>query len=47
MASKYVKRARELGFLGYPERAGLAGAHVAKSPIKPNSKSRKNPRRSK
>ena len=34
MAAKYVKRARELGHLGYPTRPGVAGATAKKSPIR-------------
>lgn len=34
-ASKYVRRARELDKLGYPERAGVAGASSAISPYTP------------
>ena len=33
-AAKYVKRARELGFLGWPERRGIPGYESADSPIK-------------
>lgn len=33
MAAKYVRRARELGLLGYPERPGVAGAGRPTSPI--------------
>ncbi len=33
-ASKWVRKARELGYLGYPKRAGVAGASEPKSPIK-------------
>jgi hypothetical protein len=32
-AAKYVKGARERGFLGWPERAGLAGYHASGSPF--------------
>jgi len=32
-AAKYVKGARERGFLGWPERAGLAGYDAAESPF--------------
>ena len=32
-AAKYVRRARELGFLGWPERAGVAGYDAAESPF--------------
>lgn len=32
-AAKYVRRARELGFLGWPERPGIAGYEAARSPI--------------
>lgn len=39
-AAKYVKRARELGFLGWPERRGVAGYESAHSPIKPGSRER-------
>jgi hypothetical protein len=33
-AAKYVKRARELGFLGWPERRGVPGYASTRSPIK-------------
>ena len=33
MAAKYVRRARELELLGYPERPGVAGADRPTSPI--------------
>jgi hypothetical protein len=32
-AAKYVKRARELGFLGWPERVGVAGYDAPRSPF--------------
>ena len=32
-AAKYVKGARERGFLGWPERTGIAGYHAAESPF--------------
>jgi len=32
-AAKYVRRARELGFLGWPDRAGVAGYDAAESPF--------------
>jgi hypothetical protein len=35
-AAKYVKRARELGFLGWPGRRGIPGYESAHSPIKPD-----------
>jgi hypothetical protein len=35
MASKYVKRARQLGLLGYPTRRGVAGAEAEQSPVAP------------
>jgi hypothetical protein len=34
-ASRAVKRSRELGFLGYPARPGVAGAEETRSPFKP------------
>jgi hypothetical protein len=36
-AAKYVRRARELGFLGWPERRGIPGYESARSPIKPGA----------
>jgi hypothetical protein len=41
-ASKWVARARELGYLGYPQRRGVSGASEKQSPIK----RQKEPRRS-
>jgi hypothetical protein len=35
-ASKYVKRARELGFLGWPERRGLPGYESAREAVEPS-----------
>jgi len=32
-AAKWVKRARELGLLGYPDRRGVAGTEQATSPV--------------
>ena len=32
-AAKYVRRARELGFLGWPDRAGIAGYEATESPF--------------
>ncbi len=32
-AAKYVRRARELGFLGWPDRAGVAGYDATESPF--------------
>jgi hypothetical protein len=39
-AAKYVKRTRELGFLGWPERRGVPHYESARSPIKPGSPQR-------
>ncbi len=44
-AAKWVARSRELGYLGYPKRPGVAGASAKKTPINPKSK-KKTPRRS-
>lgn len=37
-ASKWVRKARELGLLGYPTRVGVAGASEKASPITPRKK---------
>lgn len=44
-ASKYVRRARKLGFLGYPAKPGVAGADCAESPIRPRTSMRKRRRK--
>ncbi|TVZ06319.1 hypothetical protein EAS64_02500 [Trebonia kvetii] len=36
-AAKYVKRARELGFLGWPERRGVPGYESARQAVGPGS----------
>ncbi len=46
MAAKYVRRARELGLLGYPERPGVAGADRPTSPIGGGAAPTPPPRRS-
>ena len=40
-AAKYVARARELGYLGYPARPGIAGASAEQSPMKRKGKRRR------
>jgi hypothetical protein len=44
-AAKYVKGARERGFLGWPERAGLAGYQATESPFTSDSISAPSDRR--
>ncbi len=46
MAAKYVRRARELGLLSYPERPGVAGADRPTSPIGGGAAPMPPPRRS-